>query len=102
MREVILKITEEGEVFLLYDDDMMHLLARNNLQVIPTVIRASNVVYDNQTQKWRIHENLPDGSVDIWPMEFDRRDEAIKAEITGLSALLWSTDFAEQMFKGVE
>jgi hypothetical protein len=81
MCEIIIKVTKEGEVIFLYDDQSpLRDMGKMILQ------RASNVVWNEQLQSWQI--KLPSGFIIGGANGYRDRVQAIAAEIEILNEML--------------
>jgi len=97
-REVLIKIAPDGHAsFFLHHDD-------NPLfdQAEATIIRASNVRFDNTEKLWFVWERQPDGSEVILPKGHIRRADAIAYEIEMLNQKLRDEPgYVEQRFESI-
>jgi len=93
-KEITIRISKEGEIFFMYDDESM-LRDFGQLQIR----RASNIRWDEVDQKWRIWVVKPDGTEQRTEYVFTERKDAIQAEIDLLDKMLVSSESTvEKMF----
>jgi hypothetical protein len=94
MKATTFKITAHGEVFCLYDEDSP-IVTEGRV----SVIRASNVLFDEDEQKWFVEVNMLDGSRKRLSDTFAKRSEAIAHEIKVLNGVLFQGIPVESFFK---
>lgn len=94
MKATTFKITASGEVFCLYDEDSP-IVTEGHV----SVIRASNVLFDEQKQEWFVEVNMIDGSTKQLSETFKKRSEAIAHEISFLNGVLSRGIPVESFFK---
>jgi hypothetical protein len=92
----VIRISPEGSLMFLYDDN--HPLLNEDVDVT-TVMRASNVSFDNAEGVWRIHEIQPDGMIVVHPEGYEKRSDAIQAEIAILEERLRDPDYVKGLEK---
>ena len=78
MTDYVVRIAKNGDVLTLYADD--NPVIKNKIGKLK-VKRASNVLFCEDTQKWYIHEKNENGEDYKHPYGYDKRSDAIKAEI---------------------
>lgn len=81
--KTVIKITPGGDTISLYQDGHP-LLGTGNVQLA----RASNVVWDEDRQEWRIKLKDKDGNEHDVELGFSDRSKAVDFEITMLHHLL--------------
>jgi len=100
--EYTVKITPEGDIYFLYNDDSP-LRQIGDMQLK----RASNVVWDEKCQGWKVKTLLPvpdtqDHTVDFnINQTFHQRSEAIDYEIKFLNEILAAGMPIEEMFEEI-
>lgn len=82
MAERTIRIDPEGNMTFLFHDQSPLLELGD-----PTLVRASNVKFDNDTKKWHVFLRFPDEELKL-PQPFDSRAEAIRFEIRHCEELL--------------
>ena len=97
-KEITIRISKEGEVFFIYDDDPL-LREFGSMQVT----RASNIRWDEEKQMWRIWLVNTDGTENRTDVLFTERKDAIQMELSVLDKMLEETESqVEGMFEKVE
>jgi hypothetical protein len=82
MKEIVAKVYPGGEAVMLYSDD-------SPLSTLPgrrQMVRASNVVWNEERQRWKIV--MPDGTILGDPQGYVIRGEAIFQEVLLLNEML--------------
>ena len=82
-KELTIRISKEGEVFFMYDDDSL-LREFGFIQIT----RASNIRWDEEEQKWYVWVISPEGTEVKTKVAFEERRDAIQAEIDVLDSML--------------
>lgn len=93
MKATSFKILSGGEIIFLYDENSP-ILESGDLQVI----RASNVEFDETSQRWYVAVKTLDGTVENLAETFSKRSEAIAHEIRFLNAVLSDGADVERFF----
>jgi hypothetical protein len=80
MKEKIIIISPDGEIKTIYNDELQEM----DLGAL-SVKRASNVEFDEDSQKWRIVDAETDSLIGVG---FDKRSDAIDYEVQFLNGRL--------------
>ena len=93
--EFTVKVTPQGEIITLYREDLpIQIDGRRQM------VRASNVLWNEDTQRWEVHLNMDQGpEKQVKLKDFAKRSEAIQWEVEFLEAALVDGFAAENLFK---
>jgi hypothetical protein len=83
MMERVIRIEPDGSLTAIYSDDGLVSTLGNK-----TCERASDVVFDESVQAWGIQWRVPGIGDPTAGRRFDRRADAIAAEVTALEEFL--------------